>query len=364
MDNFEEMKQSVNKADELEYRLVSDYQTREYKTDKMHLIKGDSTIEIDQFEDNSMDFSIFSPPFKDLYTYSNNIRDLGNCIDDEQFFTQYRLIVEKLFRKIKPGRLVAVHTKDLAVYKSMEGYTGLNDFTGENTKLFEECGFKYHSKITIWTDPVLEMQRTKTQRLLYKQVRQDSTLSGVGLPEYLTIFRKWDNIDADQHIPVNNKTFDNFSLDTWQEWASPVYRENLLNYEKKDLVSAILQMKAENFMLRYGCNPDLPTDWYSDVWFDIRRTDVLNGQEGTAQGDEKHICPLQLEVIKRAILMWTNPGEVVFTPFLGIGSEPYEAVLLDRIGKGIELKDSYFDTAVRNGQKAEIEVSQSIFTEL
>ncbi|MFT4168522.1 MAG: DNA methyltransferase [Dysgonomonas sp.] len=364
MKNFEEMKREVNKAEPLEYKLTSEYNPREVRTDHSLLIKGDSCVEIDRFPDNSFDFSVFSPPFKDLYTYSSSIRDLGNCADDQEFFAQYRIIVQKLFNKMKPGRLVAVHTKDLAVYKGSSGYTGLNDFTGENLKLFEECGFKYHSKIAIWTDPVLEMQRTKTQRLLYKQLRTDSSLSGVGLPEYLTIFRKWDGVEDFEHIPINNKTSDNFPLDTWQDWASPIFRKNLMNYEKSELASTIIQMKAEIFMLKYGCNPDLPEDWYSDAWFDIRRTDVLNGQEGTAQGDEKHICPLQLEVIRRAILMWSNPGETVFTPFGGIGSEPYISILNNRKAISIELKDSYFDTSVINCRKAEIEVTQKLFTEL
>ena len=313
--NFEQMKASVKEVKKLDYKLTMEYEKKEFRNDKCQLIRGDSVEEIDAFPDNYFDFSIFSPPFSTLYTYSDNLRDMGNCENDKQFFEQYRFLVQKLFRKMRPGRLVAVHTKDLAVYKNSDGYTGIKDFTGENLRLFEECGFKYHSKVTIWTDPVLEMQRTKTQRLLYKQVRTDSSLSGVGLAEYLTIFRKWDGIDEMPPVPINNKNPENFPLDLWQKWASP-------------------------------------------VWFDIRRTDVLNGKEGTAQGDEKHIAPLQLEVIRRAILMWSNEGETVFTPFLGIGSEVYEAVKCGRYGIGIELKDSYFDTAVKNCRNAITEQNQ------
>jgi DNA modification methylase len=200
---------------------------------------------------------------------------------------------------------MACHTKDLGVYKNSSGYTGMYDFTGEHTKAVLDAGFKLHSKITIWTDPVLEMQRTKTQRLLYKQVTSDSSKTGIGMAEYVTLFKKWDGSNEEEWEPITNISKDNFSLDTWQKWASP-------------------------------------------VWMDIRRTDVLNGTEGTDLGDEKHIAPLQLEVIHRIVNLWSNPGDVVFTPFLGIGSEIYQSVKNGRKGIGIELKDSYFDAAVRN----------------
>ena len=203
---------------------------------------------------------------------------------------------------------MACHTKDLGVYKNSSGYTGMYDFTGEHTKAVLNENFKLHSKITIWCDPVLEMQRTKTQRLLYKTVTSDSTYTGIGMAEYITLFRKWDGVEEEWE-PVTNLTKKNFPLDTWQRWASP-------------------------------------------VWMDIKRTDVLNGSEGTALGDEKHIAPLQLEVIHRLVNLYTNEGEVVFTPFLGIGSEIYKSVQNNRKGIGIELKDSYFDTAVKNVNNA------------
>lgn len=306
---FNEMKTEMNKEiNNIEHGLVMDYIKEEVKTKDYHLIKGDSCQEIKHIESDSIDFSVFSPPFESLFTYSNNICDLGNCKSSDEFFEQYEFMMHDLYRIIKPGRLVAVHTKDLARYKNSSGYTGLYDFTSKNHRLFEKVGFKYHSKVTIWTDPVLEMQRTKTQRLLYKQLRKDATYSGVGLPEYLTIFRKWEGSEEDWN-PVTNKTSENFPLDLWQKWASP-------------------------------------------VWFDIRRTDVLNNREGTDQGDEKHIAPLQLTVIDRAIKMWTMEGETVFTPFLGIGSEAYMAIKNKRFGIGIELKDSYFNVAVKNCNNA------------
>jgi DNA modification methylase len=307
---FNEMKKEMaSQVNELSHGLKMDYEKREVKTNEFHFINGDSVEEIDSFPDGHFDFSIFSPPFSSLFTYSNSIRDMGNCENHDEFFRQYSFLLKKLYKKMKPGRLVAVHTKDLAVYKNSSGYTGLYDFTGDNHRAMEVAGFRYFSKVTIWTDPVLEMQRTKTQRLLYKQLRADSSSSGVGLPEYLTIFKKCEGPE-DDWVPVTNKTKDNFPLDLWQKWASP-------------------------------------------VWFDIRRTDVLNNtREGTDQGDEKHIAPLQLTVIDRAIKMWTNPGEIVFTPFGGIGSEPYIAIKNNRYAIAIELKDSYYDVGVRNCRNA------------
>jgi DNA modification methylase len=211
----------------------------------------------------------------------------------------------------------------------------------------ENAGFKLHCIITIWTDPVLEMQRTKTQRLLYKTLTSDSSHTGVGMPEFLYVFKKWDGLQEDW-TPINHITKKNFPLDQWQEYASPVYRENLMTYEKEDLIQSILYQKAEIFKLRYNCNEGLPASWYDDVWFDIRRTDVLNGKEGTAMGDEKHIAPLQLTVIRRCIQLWSNPGDWVKTSFGGIGSEPFVALQEGRKAIAIELKDSYFETMVKN----------------
>lgn len=316
---FNEMRELMNTSMNKEYKLVSDYDKREYKSDNAHLINGDCVEEIKNIPDNSIDFSVFSPPFSNLFTYSNNLRDMGNCEDDEEFFEQYSYLLTELYRVLKNGRLIAVHTKDLAAYKNSSGFSGLKDFTGENHRAIEKAGFKYHSKITIWTDPVLEMQRTKTQRLLYKQVTKDSTYSGVGLPEYVTIFRKWEG-DESEWTPVSNKTKDRFGLDTWQKWASP-------------------------------------------VWFDIKRTDVLNNFRGVKEAsDEKHIAPLQLEVIKRLVAMYTNEGETVFTPFAGIGSELYESIKLNRKAIGIELKPSYYEGAIKNIRSAELlELQEEIF---
>jgi len=328
---FLEMQSEMNKNINGEkYGLLNEYQYREFKNENVFLMKGDTNIEIKRIPDNSVDLIVFSPPFSSLFTYSNYIHDMGNNESHADFFKQYTFLLKELYRILKPGRIMACHTKDLGVYKNSSGYTGMYDFTGEhnesvlsmipdewagdttrkNHKETEKAGFKFHSKITIWCDPVLEMQRTKTQRLLYKTVTSDSTKTGIGMAEYVTIFKKWDGSDESQWEPVTNITKKNFPLDTWQKWASP-------------------------------------------VWMDIKRTDVLNGPEGTAMGDEKHIAPLQLEVINRIVNLWSNEGEMVFTPFLGIGSEAYMAVKNNRKAIGCELKDSYFDVAVKNIQKAE-----------
>lgn len=324
---FIEMQQEMNKNINSEkYGLINEYERKEVKLNDALLIKGDSCIEIKTIPDNSVDLIIFSPPFSSLFTYSNYIHDMGNNENHEEFFKQYSYLLKDLYRILKPGRLMCCHTKDLGVYKNSAGYTGMYDFTNEHTRAvmnfdLDENGkptdqnFKLHSKITIWCDPVLEMQRTKTQRLLYKTITSDSSKTGIGMAEYITIFKKWDGSNEEEWEPITNLTKQNFPLDVWQKWASP-------------------------------------------VWMDIKRVDVLNGKEGTDMGDEKHIAPLQLEVINRLVNLWSNEGEVVFTPFLGIGSEAYVSVKNNRKAIGIELKDSYFDTAVVNVRNAEVKKTQ------
>lgn len=315
---FTEMQQEMNKnINAMEHGLLNEYEFKEYKEPGFWIMKGDSCIEIKRIPDNSVDLIVFSPPFSSLFTYSNYIHDMGNNESHDEFFKQYAYLLKDLYRILKPGRIMCCHTKDLGVYKNSSGYTGMYDFTGDHTRAVRAADFKLHSKITIWTDPVLEMQRTKTQRLLYKTVTSDSTFTGIGMAEYITIFKKWDG-EQENWEPVTNLTKKNFPLDTWQKWASP-------------------------------------------VWMDIQRTDVLNNKEGTAQGDEKHIAPLQLEVIHRLVNLYSNKGETVFTPFLGIGSEAYMAVKNDRNAIGIELKDSYFEVAYKNIKKA---ASQKLQIEL
>jgi len=308
---IEEMNRNINSN---QYGLLTDYEYREFKDKNMLLMKGDTCMEIKRIPDESVDLIIYSPPFSSLFTYSNYIHDMGNNETHDDFFRQYAFLLKELYRILKPGRLMCCHTKDLGVYKNSSGYTGMYDFTGEHTKAVLAERFKLHSKITIWMDPVLEMQRTKTQRLLYKTVTSDSSYAGIGMAEYITVFRKWEGAE-NEWCPINHINKQNFPLDTWQKWASP-------------------------------------------VWMDIKRTDVLNGKTGTDMGDEKHIAPLQLEVIHRLVSLWSNPNEVVFTPFLGIGSEAYQAIKDKRKAIGCELKDSYYDVAVKNCRNAAIESSQ------
>jgi DNA modification methylase len=276
------------------------------KAPEWELQLGDSVELIKKVPDGIIDFSLHSPPFSNLYTYSNSYRDMGNTENDLQFQENYKFLINELHRIIRPGRLVAIHTKDLPMYKTVYGVSGLRDFSGDCIKSFRECGFVLHSRITIWTDPVFQMQRTKAQKLLYKQVRQDATFSAQGDPEYLLVFRKWEDIE--KNIPVIHRQ-DQFPLDKWQEYASP-------------------------------------------VWMTINRMNVLNSREGTEQGDERHLCPLQLDVIERAVELWTNPGELVFDPFNGIGSTSFQSLKMGRRALGFDLKETYFNTAVKNCEGA------------
>lgn len=340
---FNEMMEGITKSvNENTYNLKIDYEKREVKTNDYHIMNGDSCELIKEIPDNSIDLSVFSPPFSTLFTYSDNLRDIGNCVSDEEFFQQNEFLLKELYRVIKPGRLVCVHTKDLARYKNSSGYSGMYDFTGDYHRAMEKAGFKYHSKITIWIDPVLEMQRTKTQRLLYKQVTSDSSYTGIGMPEYITVFRKWEGDESDW-TPINNKTKQNFDLNTWQKWASPIWAIENLDSEM-EMILPLLSDDALNQL------PDsLLKKYANSSWWDIKRTNVLNNYKGARDlKDEKHICPLQLDIIERCIALWSNKGETIFTPFMGIGSEVYEAVKMGRKGVGIELKESYFNTAKNN----------------
>jgi len=265
--------------------------------------RGDCVQLIREVPDNSIGLSVFSPPFAELYTYSNHIEDMGNSKDYNEFLKQFSFLIKELHRVIMSGRNVAVHCMDLPIQKGKEGFIGLRDFSGMILKAFEDAGFVYHSRITIWKDPVVEMQRTKALGLLHKQVKKDSTMSRVGIPDYVMVFRK----DGDRENPVTNT---GMSVDLWQKIASP-------------------------------------------VWMDIDYGNTLQGyRNGREENDEKHICPLQLDTIERLILLYSNEGDTVLTPFMGIGSEVFQAVKMNRKGIGFELKESYFDLAKKNIQSA------------
>lgn len=281
--------------------------TNQYKSDKCDIRLGDCVQLIRDIPSESIGFSIFSPPFAELYTYSDKLEDMGNSKDYKEFFTAFNFLVKELYRVMWSGRNVAVHCMDLPIQKGKEGYIGLRDFSGMILQAFQEVGFIYHSRVTIWKNPVTEMQRTKALGLLHKQVKKDAAMSRVGIPDYLMIFRK----DGEHEHPVHC----DIDVDTWQKFASP-------------------------------------------VWMDINYSNTLNGTNAREDSDEKHICPLQLDTIDRAIRLWSNEGDTVLTPFLGIGSEVHEAIKLKRFGIGFELKDSYFNEAIKNCRKIEQEVSQ------
>lgn len=274
-----------------------------YISDHAAIYHGDCVRLIKQIPDESIGMSVFSPPFSELYVYSDEIEDMGNSKDYNEFFTAFNFLVKELYRVMWSGRNVAVHCMDLPIQKGKEGYIGLRDFSGMILRAFEEAGFIYHSRVTIWKNPVVEMQRTKALGLLHKQVKKDASMSRVGIPDYLMIFRK----DGEHKNPINC----NISVDTWQKWASP-------------------------------------------VWMDIDYSKTLNRQNAREEKDEKHIAPLQLDTIERAISLWSNEGDTVLTPFMGIGSEVYKAVELKRKGIGFELKESYFKEAVKNVKIAEM----------
>lgn len=277
--------------------------------DHFSIRRGDCVELVKLLPSESIGLTVFSPPFAELYTYSSHLEDMGNSKDYKEFMTAFSFLVKELFRVTIQGRNVAVHCMDLPIQKGKEGYIGLRDFSGMILRSFEEEGFIYHDRVTIWKDPVVEMQRTKALGLLHKQVKKDSTMSRTGIPDYIMVFRK----DGERSNPVTNS---DLPVDLWQKYASP-------------------------------------------VWMDVNQSNTLNGfRNARDEKDEKHICPLQLDVIERVIHLYSNKGDTVFTPFMGIGSEVYQAVRMNRFGIGFELKESYFNTAVNNLMHAVEEKNQ------
>lgn len=289
----------------------------EIKTDNYHFMFGDSVKLIHKIESESIGFSMWSPPFPGMYVYSDQVEDMGNCKDMDEFVIGFQYLIDELFRVMKQGRNVAVHCMDMPILKGREGYIGLRDFSGIILDVFEKAGFIYHSRITLWKDPVIEMTRTKALGLLHKQLKKDSTMSRVGIPDYLLVFRK----DGDRTDPVTHQDTDPnapgyLPVSLWQKYASP-------------------------------------------VWMDIDQGNTLNYKEGREGADEKHIAPLQLGTIERATILWSNEGDKCLTLYGGIGSEPYTWVKLKRYGVGIELKKTYYDVAIKNLSEAEQILNQS-----
>ena len=280
------------------------------------LYHADCCAFLPQMPDASVGLSVYSPPFGDLFVYSDSVADMGNSSGDGEFAEHYGYAVRELLRVTNPGRLTAVHCSDLPTRKWKDGHIGLRDFSGEIVRIHEEAGWLYHSRVTVWKDPVVEMQRTKALGLLYKQLKKDSAMSRMGMPDYVLVFRA----PGDNPEPIGHDGAD-FPVERWQEWASP-------------------------------------------VWMTIDQTDVLNGRMARGEHDERHICPLQLPLIERCVSLWSNPGDVVFSPFAGIGSEGYVSLKLQRKFVGTELKESYWRQACKYLADAEREATTPTLLDL
>jgi DNA modification methylase len=276
------------------------YKEIKESTDWWTLYFGDSVEVLSKRPSNIFHYSIFSPPFASLYTYTDSDRDMGNCKSQGEFLRHLEFLVEQLYRTIMPGRLLSFHCMNLPTSKQNHGYIGIRDFRGDLIRLFEKVGFIFHSEVCIWKDPVTAMQRTKALGLLHKQLKKDACMSRQGIPDYLVTMRK-----PGQNLEPVKNTNDTFPVQVWQNYASP-------------------------------------------VWMDINPSKTLQYRSAREHKDERHICPLQLEVIERALKLWTNEGDTVLSPFAGIGSEGWTALQMGRKFTGIELKQSYFEQAKRN----------------
>jgi DNA modification methylase len=264
------------------------------------LYRGDCIDILRGLPDASIHYSIYSPPFASLYVYSDSPRDMGNCTTREEFDQHFRFLAPELLRVLKPGRLMSFHCMLLPTSKARDGYIGLTDFRGDLIRAFTDCGWIHHSEVVIWKDPVTAMQRTKALGLLHKQIKKDSCMSRQGIPDYLVTMRKpGDNPERVTH------TDEDLPVRIWQRYASP-------------------------------------------VWMDIDPSDTMQHRSAREERDERHICPLQLEVIRRALVLWSNPGDIVLSPFAGIGSEGYCALKAGRRFVGAELKGSYYQQAKAN----------------
>ena len=310
---IEHMKDIMNNELQGTANIVDEYREDVYRSENFTVHLGDCVKMARGLPSDSIDYSVFSPPFADLFVYSNSDHDMGNCKDDAEFIAQLRYLIGELFRVIKPGRNVSFHCMNLPTTKMRQGFIGLRDFRGDLIRAFQEAGFIYHSEVCIWKDPVTAMQRTKALGLLHKTIRENGTMSRMGLPDYVVTMRK----PGDCETRVTHG--DDLPVAMWQKYASP-------------------------------------------IWDDIDQGRTLNKLPARDENDEKHMCPLQLDVIERCIHLWTNPGELVFSPFTGIGSEGYCAVKMGRKFIGAELKPQYWELAVQNIADAEHE-QQGLFSE-
>lgn len=310
----EHMKDIMNKELAGTENVVDEYREDTHEGDGFTVHLGDCVKHTRRMADNSVDYSVFSPPFADLFVYSNSDHDMGNCKDDGEFVAQLRFLIGELFRVIKPGRNVSFHCMNLPTTKMRQGFIGLRDFRGDLIRAFQDAGFVYHSEVCIWKDPVVAMQRTKALGLLHKTIRENASMSRMGLPDYVVTMRKPG--DCEERV----KHGDDLPVHMWQKYASP-------------------------------------------IWDDINQGRTLNKLPARDANDEKHMCPLQLDVIERCIHLWTNPGDLVFSPFAGIGSEGYCAVRMGRRFVGTELKPQYWQLAVQNIEDARIAETDGLFAD-
>lgn len=288
----------------------SEYKMKTETGDNWEMRLGDCVEETGKIEDDSIHYTIYSPPFASLYTYTDSERDMGNCTGADDFADHFKFLASELYRVTMPGRLMSFHCMNLPTSKVRHGFIGIHDFRGQLIKMFQDQGFIFHSEVCIWKDPVVAMQRTKALGLLHKQLKKDSCMSRQGIPDYLVTMRKpGDNPERVEH---DNESF---PVQVWQNYASP-------------------------------------------IWMDINPSNTLQKKSAREHKDEKHICPLQLEVIERALRLWSNPGDTVLSPFGGIGSEGYVAIKQGRKYIGIELKESYYKVAVANLEMANSELNE------
>ena len=281
--------------------------------DNWTLANGDCIEVLNALPENSIHLSIFSPPYASLYTYSNSDRDLGNSVNDEQFYAHFDYVIAGLHRVTKPGRIVCVDVMNIPAMKERDGYIGLKDFRGDVIRAFQSAGFIFHSEHCAWKDPLIEATRTKALGLMHKQLCKDSTRSRAGIPQYLLAFRK----DGENAEPVAH-------------------------------VDGLTEFAGENPPIHGNLSHERWRRYASPVWMDINFSNTLNARAARDNEDERHVCPMALDLIERAIQLWSNPGDVIFDPFSGVGSTGYQAIRMGRRFIGAELKPSYFEQAVKN----------------
>jgi DNA modification methylase len=313
-------------------------------TDQFAAYNGDCVEVVGKLPDNSIGFSVYSPPFANLYIYSDSERDMGNCASNNEFLEHYKYLIAEKYRVTIPGRLTAIHCKDLPAYFHRDGYAGLKDFPGQIIKAHEDCGWKFHSRVTIWKCPVTERERTNNNGLLHKTVLRDRSQLRQGMADYLIIMRKvTGELMSDVPVSPGEGLTDYIGIDECDPRVENSFHPSKFARKKVAKIDSI------NVWRRYA----------EPVWWDINQQNVLNTAIARDNRDEKHICPLQLDVINRALQLWSMEGDTVLSPFMGIGSEGYCAIKMGRKFVGAELKESYWKQACKNLANAESLLIQS-----